>query len=103
MYQQRVEEISPNMRYCAYNIGDMPTDINQLMEMRNVSDMLASKINVGQPYKPNLAVAFLLAHRREDKGDDCCVSFCFTLCLICYFFCFFLAIFFFRCCYFKLH
>lgn len=46
VYSQRVEEISPNMRYCAYNIGDMPTDINQLMEMRNVSDMLASKINV---------------------------------------------------------
>lgn len=46
-YSQRVEDISPNIRYCAYNIGGMPTDVNQLMAMRNVSDMLASKINVG--------------------------------------------------------
>ncbi len=46
MYLQRVEDISPNIRYCAYNIGDMPTDVNQLMTMRNVSDVLASKINV---------------------------------------------------------
>lgn len=46
VYLQRVDDISPNIRYCAYNIGDMPTDVNQLMAMRNVSDMLASKINV---------------------------------------------------------
>lgn len=45
LYTQRVDDISPNIRYCAYNIGDMPTDINQLMAMRNISDMLASKIN----------------------------------------------------------
>lgn len=46
VYLQRVDDISPNIRYCAYNIGDMPTDVNQLMAMRNVSDVLASKINV---------------------------------------------------------
>lgn len=45
VYKQRVEDISPNMRYCAYNIGES-TDINQLMAMRNVSDVLASEINV---------------------------------------------------------
>lgn len=45
VYTQRVEDIAPNIRYCLYNIGES-TDINQLMAMRNVSDMLASKINV---------------------------------------------------------
>ena len=46
IYTQRVDDISPNIRYCAYNIGgDMPTDVNQLMEMMNISD-IASKIDV---------------------------------------------------------
>ena len=50
VYQQRVEEISPSIRYCAYNIGDMPSDINELMKLRTDAkgfDMLASKIDVG--------------------------------------------------------
>lgn len=55
VYLQRVEEISPNIRYCAYNIGDTPTDINQIMKMRNVSDMVASKINVS-------VLTYLLCH-----------------------------------------
>lgn len=25
LYRQRVDEISPNIRYCAYNIGESPT------------------------------------------------------------------------------
>ncbi|MBN3314220.1 SRP68 protein, partial [Atractosteus spatula] len=33
LYHQRVEEISPNIRYCAYNIGDQNA-INDLMQMR---------------------------------------------------------------------
>uniref|UniRef100_A0A674PFR5 Signal recognition particle subunit SRP68 n=1 Tax=Takifugu rubripes TaxID=31033 RepID=A0A674PFR5_TAKRU len=33
LYRQRVEEISPNIRYCAYNIGDQNA-INDLMQMR---------------------------------------------------------------------
>ncbi|XP_030064083.1 signal recognition particle subunit SRP68 [Microcaecilia unicolor] len=33
LYNQRVEEISPNIRYCAYNIGDQSA-INELMQMR---------------------------------------------------------------------
>ncbi|XP_076027255.1 signal recognition particle subunit SRP68 [Genypterus blacodes] len=33
LYRQRVEEISPNLRYCAYNIGDQNA-INDLMQMR---------------------------------------------------------------------
>ena len=45
VYTQRVEDIAPNIRYCLYNIGES-TDINQLISMRNVSDVLASKINV---------------------------------------------------------
>ncbi|CAH2302124.1 signal recognition particle subunit SRP68 [Pelobates cultripes] len=33
LYNQRVDEISPNIRYCAYNIGDK-TAMNELMQMR---------------------------------------------------------------------
>ncbi|MBN3299088.1 SRP68 protein, partial [Amia calva] len=33
LYYQRVEEISPNIRYCAYNIGDQNA-MNDLMQMR---------------------------------------------------------------------
>ncbi|XP_068119844.1 signal recognition particle subunit SRP68 [Hyperolius riggenbachi] len=33
LYNQRVEEISPNIRYCAYNIGDK-TAMDELMQMR---------------------------------------------------------------------
>ncbi|XP_020323995.1 signal recognition particle subunit SRP68 [Oncorhynchus kisutch] len=33
LYHQRVEEISPNIRYCAYNIGDQNA-MNELMQMR---------------------------------------------------------------------
>ncbi|XP_070579541.1 LOW QUALITY PROTEIN: signal recognition particle subunit SRP68-like [Ptychodera flava] len=33
LYRQRVEEISPNIRYCAYNIGD-ESAINDLVQMR---------------------------------------------------------------------
>lgn len=52
MYLQRVEEITPNIRYCAYNLGEGGTDINDLMQMRmsstgGVQDpVLAAKIDV---------------------------------------------------------
>lgn len=47
IYQHRVDEISPNMRYCAYNIGD-ESAIQDLKKMRrNVGqDMLAEKLDV---------------------------------------------------------
>ena len=49
MYHQRVDEITPNLRYCAYNIGGMPTDVSELIKLRTNalgSDMLSSKIDV---------------------------------------------------------
>lgn len=49
LYAQRVEELVPSIRYCAYNIGDMPSDVTQLMKLRTDapgSDMLSSKIDV---------------------------------------------------------
>ena len=55
MYLQKVEEISPNIRYCAYNLGQGGVDINELMNMKLSGvgqDMLASKIDVS--YYPNL-------------------------------------------------
>ena len=48
VYSQRVEEMVPNIRYCAYNIGGS-TDITQLVKLRQDApgfDMLASKIDV---------------------------------------------------------
>ena len=49
VYQQRVDDIFPNMRYCAYNIGDTPADLGELLKLRSGvtgSEMLASKIDV---------------------------------------------------------
>lgn len=34
MYLQRVEEITPNISYCAYNLKEGTTDINDLMQLR---------------------------------------------------------------------
>ncbi|XP_022780603.1 signal recognition particle subunit SRP68-like [Stylophora pistillata] len=34
MYLQRVEEIIPNIRYCAYNLSEGTTDISDLMQLR---------------------------------------------------------------------
>ncbi|XP_065112054.1 signal recognition particle subunit SRP68 [Paramisgurnus dabryanus] len=49
LYHQRVEEISPNIRYCAYNIGDQNA-INDLMQMRlsagGGGGMMAEKLEV---------------------------------------------------------
>jgi signal recognition particle subunit SRP68 len=48
LYHQRVEEITPNIRYCAYNIGGLPTDVSELMKLRSDavgSDMLSAKID----------------------------------------------------------
>lgn len=49
LYSQRVEEITPNVRYCAYNLKDMPSDLSELMKLRSSAhgdEMLASKIDV---------------------------------------------------------
>ncbi|XP_065846752.1 signal recognition particle subunit SRP68-like [Oscarella lobularis] len=48
LYDQRVEEIVPNIRYCAYNIGDGSADIEELMKLRMTAgdqDLLAGKID----------------------------------------------------------
>ena len=46
LYLQRVEEISPNIRYCAYNIGD-ESAINDLVQMRLKSGgQVSSNIDV---------------------------------------------------------
>lgn len=49
LYVGRVEEMSPSIRYCAYNIGNLPTDVKELQKMKTNaagSDILASKIDV---------------------------------------------------------
>jgi len=51
LYTQRVDEITPNVRYCAYNIKDMPSDLSELMKLRSSAhgdEMLASKIDVSR-------------------------------------------------------
>ncbi|KAL8616979.1 hypothetical protein ACOMHN_041897 [Nucella lapillus] len=46
VYQQRVDEIAPNLRYCAYNIGD-ETALIDLQKMRVAAggDQLSSKLD----------------------------------------------------------
>lgn len=49
LYKQRVEELTPNIRYCAYNIGD-ESAINDLMQMRlsgkaSGEDILATNLD----------------------------------------------------------
>ena len=45
MYAQRVVEMVPNIRYCAYNIGDS-ADIAELVKLRPGAPGLASRIDV---------------------------------------------------------
>lgn len=47
IYQQRVDEISPNLRYCAYNIGD-ESALQDLQKMRIAAggDQLSFKLDV---------------------------------------------------------
>ena len=48
VYLQRCEEISPNIRYCAYNIGD-ESAVEDLMQMRmkiGREDPLTSRLDV---------------------------------------------------------
>ena len=49
IYQQRVDEIAPNLRYCAYNIGD-ESALEDLQKMRVAAggDQLSSKLDVSQ-------------------------------------------------------
>ena len=48
LYQQRVAEVEPNIRYCAYNIGD-ESAIKDLMQMRRKAgggDLLSGELDV---------------------------------------------------------
>ncbi|XP_065660087.1 signal recognition particle subunit SRP68 [Hydra vulgaris] len=48
LYAQRVEEIGPNIRYCAYNLGQGGMDIKDLMIMKSSAagqDLLSAKID----------------------------------------------------------
>jgi signal recognition particle subunit SRP68 len=47
VYQQRVDEIAPNLRYCAYNIGDESALLDlQKMRIAGGGDQLTSKLDV---------------------------------------------------------
>lgn len=43
VYKQRVDELSPSLRYCAYNVGD-ETAIDDLLKLRGTGqgDLLAN-------------------------------------------------------------
>lgn len=47
MYLQRVAEIEPNIRYCAYNIGD-DSALKDLMQMRREAggDFMSGELDV---------------------------------------------------------
>ena len=48
IYLQRVEEILPNIRYCAYNIGDESAieDLRQMRLKTGREDALTSRLDV---------------------------------------------------------
>ncbi|XP_062507842.1 signal recognition particle subunit SRP68-like [Corticium candelabrum] len=48
LYLQRADEITPNVRYCAYNLGDGSTDIEDLVKLRvhaGDQDLLVGKLD----------------------------------------------------------
>jgi len=50
MYLQRVSEIEPNIRYCAYNIGD-DSALKDLMQMRREAgggDFMSGELDVSR-------------------------------------------------------
>lgn len=53
VYLKRVDEISPNIRYCAYSIGD-ETAIKDLMQMRmrssGAGDTLTTRLDVSKEF-----------------------------------------------------
>ncbi len=50
IYLQRVEELSPNIRYCAYNIGDESAvdDLRQMRLKTGAGDPLTSRLDVSR-------------------------------------------------------
>ena len=48
IYLQRVDELSPSIRYCAYNIGDESAieDLRQMRVKTGTTDALASRLDV---------------------------------------------------------
>jgi hypothetical protein len=58
VYKQRVEELSPSLRYCAYNVGD-ESAINDLLKMRGTGqgDLMA---NLEVFYKNIFGMKFLI-------------------------------------------
>ena len=50
LYLQRVGEVEPNIRYCAYNIGD-ESAIQDLMQMRREAGggKMSTELDVGLP------------------------------------------------------
>ena len=71
MYLQRVEEITPNISYCAYNLKEGSTDINDLMQLR------LSATAVGGTHDPVLTAKIDVSFRKCIK--ECVVKVNFSL------------------------
>nr|CAD7447678.1 unnamed protein product [Timema bartmani] len=89
LYKQRVEELSPSLRYCAYNIGD-DSSIDDLLELRshgqgdllaNLDTLMAQTRERGTevvsevewrgrsvPAKPERVRLFLLSEKEAEKS-----------------------------------
>ncbi len=50
LYRGRCQEVLPQLRYCAYNLGEETADINQLMQMKlqigGQDDVMGSDLDV---------------------------------------------------------
>lgn len=83
MYVQRVEEITPNISYCAYNLKEGTTDINDLMRLRlsatasggTHDPVLTAKIDVSLLFWLALNWYTITAISSEDEwGCEICTS-----------------------------
>ena len=63
IYQQRVDEIAPNLRYCAYNIGDESALLDlQKMRVEAEGDQLSSKLDVSSEHGSTVGLALIAIH-----------------------------------------
>ena len=48
LYLQRVDELSPNIRYCAYNLGDESAkdDLSKIRSKAGTEDPMAARLDV---------------------------------------------------------
>ena len=74
MYLQRVEEITPNISYCAYNLKEGTTDINDLMQLRLSATAAGGTHDPVLTAKIDVSPSIFFFNRSKRKNHvQCCV------------------------------